>query len=158
MRRPSATILPLLLTILAAGLVVGPAASPAFGAAGAKAKPPVKLEGKVNVHGTKTAKGNKIELEADDFYFGPTFVKAKPGSTLKVKVKNEGSVQHTFTIDGQVDVQLSPDKSKTVTVKVPTSGALNFFCQFHHGMGMQGAIFTKAGATVQAASTGGSGY
>src|SRR5712692_8373425 len=61
-------------------------------------KPPVRLEGKVNNKGSKTVKHGKIEIEADDFYFKPTFIKAKPGTTVTVELKNEGKAQHTFTI------------------------------------------------------------
>ena len=123
-------------------------------------KPPVKLEGKVNDKGTKTAKDNEIEVEQDDFYFEPTFIKAKKGTTLKVELENEGNTAHTFTIDSlNVDKEVQPGKKATVKVKVPSTGSVAFYCRFHQGQGMQGAIFSKAGAaiaTAKSTSNGGS--
>ncbi len=43
-------------------------------------------------------------------------------------------------------------------VKVPSASAVAFYCRFHKGQGMQGAIFTKAGAsTTSSASNTGDG-
>jgi plastocyanin len=63
-----------------------------------KSNPPVALSGKVNNKGTKTVKKGKISIATHDFYFKPTFVKAKPGTTVTVALKNDGTTQHTFTI------------------------------------------------------------
>lgn len=114
--------------------------------------------------GTKDAlASSSVEIEADDFYFNPTFIKARPGQTLTVELKNEGKQPHTFTIDGMVDQMVNPGQTMNVQVAVPQSGALNFYCRFHRGRGMQGAIYTSAGspATGAPATTGagsGSGY
>jgi plastocyanin len=104
------------------------------------------LSGKVNVESKLEAEpsGGAVETELDDFYFGPTFVKAEPGSTVKVELHNEGSLEHTFTIDSaNIDETLQPDATKTVTVKVPSSGSLAYYCRFHQGQGMQGAFVTS---------------
>jgi predicted lipoprotein with Yx(FWY)xxD motif len=123
------------------------------------AKAPVQLSGKFNNKGTKTARNDKIAIEVDDYYFEPTFIKATPGSTLTVSLKNEGKMEHTFTVPGQpVDVDLQPDARGTATVTVPADGALVFFCRFHGpngtdgDLGMQGAVFTKAGQSVENAA------
>ena len=107
--------------------------------------PPVSLEGKVNDHGTMDlGTATELELEADDFYFGPTYIKAAPGSTVKVSLMNEGSAKHTFTIDGAgIDQELEPEATATVDVTVPASGGLSFYCRFHRGQGMQGSFFTS---------------
>jgi plastocyanin len=126
-------------------------------AAGGDKKPPVTLEGEVNDEGTGTAKNNKISVEADDFYFDATYIKTKKG-TLTVALENEGNAPHTFTIDSlDIDKEIQPGKKATVKVKVPSSSAVAFYCRFHKGQGMQGAVFTKAGAstTSSAANTGG---
>jgi uncharacterized cupredoxin-like copper-binding protein len=127
------------------------------GVALAAKNPPVSLQGKVTNKGEKTVKNGKISVEADDFYFKPTFEKSKLGSTVKVSLKNEGKTQHTFTIPSLgVDTVLDPGKKATVDVTLPTDGALGFFCRFHGpdatNQGMQGAFFSKKGETV---TTGG---
>jgi plastocyanin len=104
-----------------------------------------KLSGSVTDKGTQTVSGSTLKLEADDFYFKPTFIDAKPGTKLTVTIENEGQNTHTFTIDSaKVDEEMSPGKDATVTVTVPSSGNLNFYCRFHRGQGMQGAIVAKS--------------
>ncbi len=52
---------------------------------------PVALSGRLNNHGMKDVSAQAaptIEIEADDFYFNPTFIKAKPGTTVTVELKN----------------------------------------------------------------------
>jgi plastocyanin len=105
------------------------------------------ISGKVNVESKLDGEpsNGSIEAELDNFYFGPAFIKAKPGSTVKVELHNEGSVEHTFTIDSaNIDQTLKPDAKKTVTVKVPSSGSLQFYCRFHKGQGMQGAFISDS--------------
>jgi plastocyanin len=112
-------------------------------ASGSGNKP--QLSGTVNDKGTKTVSGSSLELEADDFYFKPTFVDAKPGTKLSIEIENEGKNTHTFTIDSaNVDQEIAPGKKAEVSVTVPASGNLNFYCRFHRGSGMQGAIVAKA--------------
>lgn len=131
--------------------------SPAFAGLPTKSKPPVTLEGKVTNKGTKTVKNGKVSIEADDFYFKSTFLKAKPGSTVTVSLKNDGKTQHTFTIDALgIDRALVPEQSATVTVTLPATGATNFYCRFHgpegSNQGMQGALFSKKGESVNTGS------
>jgi plastocyanin len=113
--------------------------------------PPVSLAGTVNDHGTKTLTGTELEMELDDFYFGPTFVKAPGGTTVKVALENEGKAPHTFTIDALgVDKVLQPGEKATVTVALPAGGTVAFYCRFHKASGMQGA-FAVGGASAAAA-------
>jgi plastocyanin len=115
----------------------------------ARSTRPVTLSGKVSDHGTRSAKANKIVVVQRNDYFIPTFVKAEPGTTLTVTIKNQGTQEHTFTVPGQpVDADLTPGKKLTVLVVVPSTGALRFYCRFHGPLGMQGAIFTKAGDPI----------
>jgi len=77
--------------LLAIGLGVG---GVGIAPAGAKSSKPVQVDGKVNVKGTKdisSTKSASIELEADDYYFNPTFVKVQPGEKVRITFKNEGS-------------------------------------------------------------------
>jgi plastocyanin len=118
-------------------------------------KAPVALSGTVNNHGVKDISGkDEVDVEQDDFYFGPTFLKAKPGATVKVELENEGEASHTFTIDAlKVDVTLAKGEQKDVTVTLPSSGAVAFYCKFHKGQGMQGAFYFTEGGS---AGSGGS--
>ena len=59
----------------------------------------MKIEGGATNKGTKTVKGGTTTIEADDFYFEKTFQKVTAGQTVSVTIENEGSAQHTFTID-----------------------------------------------------------
>ncbi len=105
------------------------------------AAPPVSLTGTVNDHGTASA-SNGMEVELDDFYFGPTFIKATPGQQFSVELFNEGAAPHTFTVDSlSIDEQFAPEDRRTVSLTAPPSGLLEFSCRFHKGRGMQGAIF-----------------
>jgi plastocyanin len=113
-----------------------------------KANPPVSLQGKVTNKGTKTVKNGKISIEADDFYFKPTFDKATPGSKVTVSLKNESDTQHSFTIpELGIDQTLAPGQKATMDVTMPASGATNFFCRFHgpsgSNQGMQGAFYFR---------------
>lgn len=112
-----------------------------------KTTAPVQLSGQVTNKGTKDISGKgastDLELEADDFYFNPTFVKAAPDQKITVKLKNEGSATHTFTSTAlNVDQEVAPGKSATIEVTVPASGNAAWYCRFHRSSGMQGAFFT----------------
>jgi plastocyanin len=140
--------------VVATALVAGPALADMP----TKSKPPVTLPGKVTNKGTATVKKGKVTVEADDFYFKSTFLKAKSGTTVTVSLKNEGKTQHTFTIDALgIDQTLNPDQKAKVTVTLPASGATNFYCRFHgpsgSNQGMQGAFFSKNGDTVTTGGT-----
>jgi len=138
--------IPLMIVALAIGFAgVAPA--------GAKTSKPVTLDGKVNNKGTKDISAKKsatLELEADDFYFKPTFVKVSPGEKVTIELENEGSATHTFTSDSlDVDQQISAGKKTKFTLTVPSDAtAFQFHCSFHESMGMQGAFFTKAGTSA----------
>jgi predicted lipoprotein with Yx(FWY)xxD motif len=142
------------LSLFASGGVVLRAAN-----AATQKAPPVTLEGKVNNKGTVTAEHNAVSLEADEYYFEDTFVKAHAGSTLTVSIKNDGKLEHTFTVPGQsVDVDLKPHHSAKVKVTVPSNGALLFYCRLHGpngsdgDLGMQGAVFTTQNQSISNAA------
>jgi plastocyanin len=129
--------------------------------------PLVALSGSVSNHGTKDlGAATKVEVELDDLYFAPTFIKAKPGAEVEVTLKNEGETLHTFTIDEtKTNVELGAGEKSSVKVTLPATGALAFYCSLHREGGMQGAFSVSAttaapGATTTtvASSSGGAGY
>ncbi|MDQ1373830.1 MAG: hypothetical protein QOJ09_1168 [Actinomycetota bacterium] len=118
------------------------------------ASAPVQLSGKVTDKGTKDATGKSaFTIEADDFYFNPTFIKTTPGQKITLTLKNEGKANHTFTSpDLSVDKELAPGSTVTVDITVPSADAAAFYCRFHQASGMQGAVFTKEGSSAGSGS------
>ena len=105
--------------------------------------PPVSLTGKTNDEGTKAAKDD-LEVEADNYYFGPTFITAGASQKFTIQLKNEGATRHTFTSTSLgIDLELAPGATRTVGINAPASGTAEFHCRFHQGEGMQGAVYVK---------------
>ena len=61
---------------------------------------------------------------------------------MTIKLKNEGQREHNFKIDGQkaADLDLEPGKDGSVKVKIPTSGSIQFYCEYHKSLGMVGSV------------------
>jgi plastocyanin len=97
---------------------------------------------KANNHGSKdVSRGGKTKVELDDFYFEPTVLQGKAGEKVNLELENEGKVDHTFTIDsGGIDKTLAPGDEAEVTVTIPKSGVVSFYCRFHKSSGMAGAL------------------
>jgi plastocyanin len=118
-----------------------------------------------NNHGTKSV-SSKAEVELDDYYFKPTVLKGKPGSSITLELKNEGAVEHNFTIDSQgIDKDLKAGEHATVSVTIPKSGSISFYCKYHKKMGMAGALsgggnggMTGSGTTSTENTSTGKGY
>jgi plastocyanin len=138
-----------------AGLAVLAASGTAAASVPHKPRPPVKLPGAVTNRGVGVVEGGKVAVEADDFSFDKTFIKARAGRTVRVIVRNAGTTTHTFTIDNQhIDKTIQPGQSVKVSVKIPAKPKfVNFYCRFHVGSGMQGAFFSKASATPTSKAT-----
>jgi plastocyanin len=82
-----------------------------------------------------------IKMNMVDDAFQPKAITGKAGSTVKVVMKNTGAREHNFKIDSQkADADVEPGKSATVTVKIPTSGTVQFYCEYHKGLGMVGTL------------------
>lgn len=105
-------------------------------------------------HGSEDVSGStELEVEADDFYFGPTVLEGEAGQTLSVGLRNEGEANHTFTIDESgIDEEIQPGAETTVDVTFPQSGALVFYCTFHRGGGMLGALSVDGSLDAESSS------
>ena len=118
-----------------------------------------------NDHGTKSVSGS-AEVELDDYYFEPTVLKGKPGAKLTLELKNEGSIEHNFSVPSEgIDKSLAPGATAKVAVTIPKSGAASFYCKFHKSMGMAGALESSVGTGMPGSGTqtgttpgGGKGY
>jgi plastocyanin len=83
------------------------------------------------------------EIDMFDNYFKGKTITGKSGSTVKIKLKNEGSNDHNFKIDSQLkqaDADVKPGQTATVSVTIPKSGTLQFYCEYHKGLGMTGTV------------------
>jgi plastocyanin len=117
--------------------------------------PPVSLSGKVNDHGTTdlTSEGSTptVDMQLDDNFFAPTYLKVAPGATVKLELHNDGSRQHTVTTDTGVDVVVDPGHSGEAVLTAPATGQQAFYCRFHKNTGMQGAVVVTTGDSTTGA-------
>ena len=99
-----------------------------------------------NDHGTQDATGKStFEIEADNdssgYYFKPTILQGSGGQSITLEIKNEGSVPHNFSITSMnVNVTIPAGSSQEVKVTFPQTGTVEFFCSFHHALGMAGEL------------------
>src|SRR5499433_354171 len=127
-------------------IAVQPVAAPRAAAASptaARTQPKTLTIGGVSFadHGTRDVGALRVvKMEADDYYFGPTFLRGKPGQRLRLRIENESGTLHNITIPGQLDRDILPKKTIEVEVTIPASGALVFSCKFHGPLGMNGQL------------------
>jgi plastocyanin len=90
---------------------------------------------------TASTGGSGVKLALVDNAFQPKAITGKAGSTVKVQLSNTGQNEHNFTIDSQkVKKDLEAGKTATVSVKIPSSGSVQFYCEYHKGLGMVGTV------------------
>lgn len=147
-------------------LVVLPAVAVAAGCGGSKSNtsgaspgstvPPTSTSpasAKMNKHGTKNVSGaSSVNVTMGDYFFSPTVIQGKPGQKLSIKLTNNGTVQHNFSIASMsISQNVQPQKTATVQVTLPKSGSVRFFCNIHQSLGMAGELTTgKAGPAMGA--------
>ena len=91
------------------------------------------------------------DLEADDYYFEPTFLRGEPGQRLTLEIENESTTLHNLTIANLgIDRDLPPKGKVVVDVTFPASGVVRFYCKLHEALGMNGELL--AGAALPAAA------
>jgi plastocyanin len=100
----------------------------------------------------------KTEVELDDNYFQPKTIQGKPGDTITLELKNEGSAEHNFTIDGQsVDQDVEPGDEAEVDITIPQSGSVQFYCKYHKAEGMTGTLEASGSASSGSSGPGTNG-
>ena len=105
------------------------------------------LPANVNVHGTAVASGNRLSIEASDFFFSPTCVTRVKSGTITLLVHNGGQVLHNVSIP-QLHINQDVASGQTITVQVKMGSApLVFFCKYHLSSGMLGALFPSGGGS-----------
>jgi plastocyanin len=107
-----------------------------------------------------------LQVEMADYRFQPAVIRGTGGDKVKVHLKNTGKAEHNFTVKSLgIDKDVEPGEAATVTVDLPKSGTVKFYCEYHRSKGMVGAV-ALGGASTPAPSTtntdtsssGGSGY
>ncbi len=95
-----------------------------------------------NNHGSKSVSGaSSAEVALGDFFFNPTVINGKPGQKVTFQLKNEGSALHNFSLTAQsIDKDIQPGQTEDVSVTLPKSGFLEFFCKYHQALGMVGEL------------------
>jgi plastocyanin len=138
--------------LLAAVALLGAACSKSGGTGAGSGSSPSSGEsegGKVKIgsdtandHGTKSVAGkSELEVEADDYYFEPTIIEGQAGQKVTLELENEGKNLHNFSIDSlNIDQDVAIGKKADVTVTIPQSGTLEFFCKYHRSLGMAGEL------------------
>jgi len=118
-------------------------AAPAAAAAGRPAAKTVRIGDVAYAdHGTRDVTGRReVHLEADDYYFKPTFLRGTPGQTVTLEVENESGTLHNLSIPGLgIDRDLPPRAKLKLTATFPASGTLAFHCKLHQALGMNGQL------------------
>src|SRR5262249_13220685 len=98
-----------------------------------------------NDHGSRDVSGaSSADVELDDFYFEPTVISGTAGQKVTLELENEGNALHNFSLtDQNIDTDVAAGEKAEVTVTIPTSGFLEFFCKYHRTVGMVGELTTS---------------
>jgi plastocyanin len=88
----------------------------------------------------EVARRTSQPMDAGDFYFKGTFLRGRPGQSLRLEIKNVTQQPHNFSVVGQeIDRELPADDNRIeIQVTLPESGAVRFFCKLHADRGMNG--------------------
>lgn len=92
----------------------------------------------------KTAK--EIEVTEDEFKITPDRITVKKGETVTFKVKNDGTLFHTFTLeDLNKEVQVDSGDTEELNVAFDQTGTFKFICTVnaHAEKGMTGEVVVE---------------
>jgi len=96
----------------------------------------------------------KTEVDLKDDFFEPKTITGKPGQKITLELKNQGSNEHNFTLEAQnVNQDVEPQEEAEVTVTIPKSGSLTFFCEYHKALGMTGTLTAGSGSGSSSSSS-----
>jgi plastocyanin len=90
-------------------------------------------------------------VEADDYYFKPTFVRCEPGQRLSWSSRT-GRLPSTTSrpLGLGIDRDLPPKGKVRFDVTFPASGVLRLYCEVHEALGMGGELLADAAAPATA--------
>ncbi len=143
----------LMILILAVGMVAGACGKGSGSASGSPSASASASSGesgggqitigsdKANNHGSQVVTGSTVDVEQDDYYFGPTVLTGTAGQKVTITLDNHGTALHNFTLTDQgIDQDVQPGSNGTVSVTFPQSGVLEFYCKYHKALGMVGEL------------------
>lgn len=101
--------------------------------------------GSAGAAGTDVAGKSSVDVVMQDDMFVPNVLTGTPGQTVTLKLDNTGMHEHNFTIESQkVDTDVESGETASVKVTFPSSGTLQFFCEYHKALGMTGSLEVPA--------------
>jgi plastocyanin len=103
----------------------------------------ITLDGRTILNrGTVDVGGQTAEdLQTRSYFFDPTVFAGSGGQTITLSIHNTTDTTHNFSLpQQQIDQDVPPGQTVQVSVTLPASGELVFFCRFHRSRGMLGAL------------------
>jgi plastocyanin len=123
-----------------------PTTGSSSGASGGSGGGTTRIKGeKANDHGSADLSGKStFSIETDSYYFDPTTLKGKAGEKVTLTFKNESSTNHNFTVESQgLNLDIDAGQTKSVSVTFPSSGSVEFHCEYHQSLGMVGQLLVS---------------
>jgi plastocyanin len=109
--------------------------------------------------GGSSSGSGKSEVGMSDYFFQPGQVVGGAGKEITIELTNTGTVEHNFTLDQQnVSKDVEPGEEGEVTVTVPKSGTLTFYCKYHRARGMTGVLSSSTKPTSSTTTSSSSDY
>ena len=121
------------------------AASSASGSTSGSSKITIGSD-QANDHGTQDATSKSTftigaDNDSSGYFFNSTILLGSAGQSITLDIKNDGSVQHNFSITSMnVNITIQPGASQEVKVTFPQTGTVEYFCSIHHALGMAGEL------------------
>jgi plastocyanin len=83
---------------------------------------------------------DELKLTAQGITWDTTTLRLTSGSSYRVEVTNEDSVEHNFTFEqASADTDVEGGENATVSFTAPAAGSYEFFCKYHP-QGMRGTV------------------
>ncbi len=110
---------------------------------GPRPQPPgtVVLEGEAATDrgSSDVADGDRIVIQAGEFFFDPTVILGPPEAAVTVRFTAGGGLRHNITF-ASIDEDLETGQTVEVELTFPSSGTAVFYCSYHRARGMLGAL------------------
>ena len=96
------------------------------------------------------SKAGAIGVEQRDARFTPDHIEVKAGDSVRVVVRNDDSMLHTFTLEAaHVDVSVPPGAERLIEFKAPPPGTYQWYCIPHSDPGPNGRTGMVGSLVVQ---------